>query len=176
MEQGAFVIQELTGDWPVYPGHPLVLATAIMRVFPTFADANNPTDHGWSAALADSRIPGAGDHVGAAMRTLELGSRGANADAMVAYATRYWEAGQAGGHIKNVDAGKTQAEKVEPHFRAMSEQWFKTAETSERKANGRSMGEGAACATGSNAKHGVGGRRIRRFSPSISLRDLSRFR
>jgi len=129
MEQGAFIIQDLTGDWPVYPGHPLVLATAIMRVFATFAGANEPTEHGWCAALGDSRIPGAGDHVGAAMRTLELGSRGEGVDSMVAYATWYWEAGQAGGHIKNVEAGKAQAEKIEPHFRAMSEQWFKTAET-----------------------------------------------
>lgn len=129
MEQGAFIIHELTGDWPVYPGHPLVLATAIMRVFRTFAEANQPTEHGWCAALSESRIPGAGDHVGAAMRTLELGSRGEGVDSMVAYATRYWEAGQAGGHIKNVDAGKAQAEKIEPHFRAISEKWFKTAAT-----------------------------------------------
>ncbi len=100
-----------------------------MRVFRTFAEANQPTEHGWCAALSDSRIPGAGDHVGAAMRTLELGSRGEGVDSMVAYATRYWEAGQAGGHIKNVDAGKAQAEKIEPHFRAISEKWFKTAAT-----------------------------------------------
>lgn len=129
MEQGAFIIQKLTGDWPVYPGHPLVLATAIMRVFATFAEANKPTEHGWCAALGDSRIPGAGDHVGSAMRTLELGSRGADADAMVAYAAQYWEAGQAGGHFKNVDAGKAQAERIEPHFREIAAQFFKNAET-----------------------------------------------
>lgn len=120
MEQGAFIIQELTGGWPVYPGHPLVLATAIMRVFPTFADANQPAEHSWCAALADSRIPGAGDHVGAAMRTLNLGSLGADADNMIAHAMKYWDAGQAGGHINNVDAGKAQAEKIEPHFRAVA--------------------------------------------------------
>lgn len=127
MEQGAFIIQELSGDWPVYPGHPLVLATAIMRVFATFAEANEPTEHGWCAALGDSRIPGAGDHVGAAMRTLELGSRGADSDAMVAYAERYWEAGQAGGHFKNVDEGKAQAKRIEPHFRSIAAEWFKIA-------------------------------------------------
>lgn len=128
MEQGAFIIQELTGGWPVYPGHPLVLATAIMRVFPTFADANLPTQHGWCAALGDSRIPGAGDHVGAAMRTLELGSRGHDADAMVAYASRYWEHGQAGGHLNKVAEGKAQAEKIEPHFREVAAEWFKKVE------------------------------------------------
>lgn len=80
---GAFIIHELTGAWPVYPGHPLVLATAIMRVFPCFADANAPSGQGCTA-LADSRIPGAGDHVGAAMRTLELGLNGEDADCKLA--------------------------------------------------------------------------------------------
>lgn len=134
MEQGSFIIHELTGNWPVYPGHPLVLATAIMRVFGSFGDANEWTEHGWCAALGDSRIPGAGDHVGAAMRTLELGSRGAGVDVMVAYATGYWEAGQAGGHINNVEAGKAQAERIEPHFRDMSGQWFKCVETAKAKS------------------------------------------
>ncbi len=129
MEQGAFIIHELTGEWPVYPGHPLVLATTIMRVFLSFAEANAPSEHGWCAALGDSRIPGAGDHVGAAMRTLELGSRGFDTDAMVTYAKRYWEDGQAGGHVANVDAGKAQAEKIESHFRAIAGRWFNVAET-----------------------------------------------
>lgn len=128
MDQGAFIIEELTGSGPVYPGHPLVLATAIMRVFPSFAAANAPSGHGWCVALADSRIPGAGDHVGAAMRTLELGSRGIAVDDLVAHAMRYWEEGQAGGHAKNVDAGKFQAGMIEPHFRAIAGKWFKVAE------------------------------------------------
>lgn len=127
MLQGAHIIHELTGEWPVYPGHPLVLAAVVMRVFASFAEADHQTEHGWCAALGDSRVPGAGDHVGAAMRTLELGARGADAETMIAHAARYWDAGQAGGHIKNVDAGKAQAQKIEPHFRAMSEQWFKPA-------------------------------------------------
>lgn len=63
------------------------------------------------------------------MRTLELGSRGADADTMIDHAMRYWEAGQAGGHIENVDAGKAQAEKIEHHFRAVSAEWFKSVET-----------------------------------------------
>ncbi|MEQ6436242.1 hypothetical protein V8Z74_14605 [Comamonas sp. w2-DMI] len=124
MEQGAIIIKELTGQWPVYPGHPLVLATAIMRVFSSFTEANQATGHGYCQALADSRIPGAGDHVGAAMRALELGARGQDVDAMVAYAKQYWEHGQAGGHVKNVADGKAQAEKIEPHFRTIAPGWF----------------------------------------------------
>lgn len=71
MENGSITIQEKTGRWPVYPGHPLVLATAIMKVFRTFEEANEPSGRGWCVALAESRIPGAGDHVGAAMQVLE---------------------------------------------------------------------------------------------------------
>ena len=48
---------------------------------------------------------------------------------MIDHAMRYWEAGQAGGHIENVDAGKAQAEKIEHHFRAVSAEWFKSVET-----------------------------------------------
>jgi hypothetical protein len=121
--QGGLVIQELTGKWPVYPGHPLVLATAIMKVFPSFAEANAPSGHGWCEALADSRIPGAGDHVGAAMRTLELGTR-EGVDAMVVYACSYWDRGQAGGHVNYVAEGAEQAMAIEPHFRALAARWF----------------------------------------------------
>jgi hypothetical protein len=124
MEQGAFFIKDLTGDWPVYPGHPLVLAAAIMKVFPNFEAANMPTEHGWCQALADSRIPGAGDHVGAAMRVLQLGASGATEDAMVECAGDYWDRGNAGGHHKKVEPGRAQAQAVEPHFRELAKAWF----------------------------------------------------
>lgn len=124
VEQGSLIIKSITGNWPVYPGHPLVLATAIMKVFPSYAEANKPSGHGWCVALADSRIPGAGDHVGAAMRVLELGIKGAGSDAMVAYAKDYWGRGQAGGHTKYVQTGQEQAEKVEASFRDAASTWF----------------------------------------------------
>ncbi|MDL5034424.1 hypothetical protein QRD43_21150 [Pelomonas sp. APW6] len=124
MEHGAIIIKDVTGDWPVYPGHPLVLATAIMSVFPRFEDANRPTEHGWCQALADSRIPGAGDHVGAAMRVLGLGASGAGTDDMVKAAMDYWDSGNAGGHHKNVEAGRAQAQAVEHRFREMAAVWF----------------------------------------------------
>lgn len=124
MEQGSQIIHELTGTWPVYPGHPLVLATAIMRVFPSYAAAAAPSDHGWCEALADSRITGAGDHVSAAMGVLQLGASGAHADAMVERARDYWDRGNAGGHTKNVAPGQAQAMSVEPHFRELAKRWF----------------------------------------------------
>ncbi len=126
---GRNVILDLSGSPMVYPGHPLVLATAIMKVFGTFDEANAPTGHGWCAALGDDRIPGAGDHVGAAMRTLTVGAEGEGVDAMVAYARRYWEDGQAGGHQRNVAAGAAQARAIEPAFRALAQKWLLAAET-----------------------------------------------
>ncbi len=127
MELGALIVHELTGDWPVYPGHPLVIATAIMRVF---VPGDQPADveaGRWSAALQDSRIPGAGDHVRAAIRLLDRGSRGEILDSLVESARSYWTEGQAGGHDKNVVAGQAQADRIECHFRSTATAWFATA-------------------------------------------------
>lgn len=107
----------------VYPGHPLVLATIIMEIYGSFNEANAPSGHGWCQALADHRIPGAGDHVGAAMRTLAIGAKGGTVDEMVAYANRYWSEGNAGGHLKNVDAGLQQAEALVDRFRDLAAAW-----------------------------------------------------
>lgn len=121
---GGLIIKDLTGDWPVYPGHPLVLATAIMEVFPSFDAAHRKTEHGWCEALGDSRIPGAGDHVGAAMRVLKLGAEGRSADDMIDFARDYWDRGNAGGHHKNLEAGRAQAKAAESHFRDLAKVWF----------------------------------------------------
>lgn len=121
---GSKIIKEITGVWPVYPGHPLVVATAIMRLYPSFEEANKPTKHGWSEALGNSDVPGAGDHVGAAMRVLEMGAQGQSIEEMVAHASNYWVQGRAGGHVDNVEAGKQQAVKIEAAFRDMANRWF----------------------------------------------------
>ena len=109
-----------TGAHMVYPGHPLLLATIIMSAYPHFAAANAPTPYGWPAALGDTRIPGAGDHVYAAMRCLEIGVEGGAIDEMVEFARKYWTEGQAGGHAKNVEAGIAQAQAIEPKFRDLA--------------------------------------------------------
>lgn len=124
MEQGSITIQRLIGEWPVYPGHPLVLATAIMNVFANFEEANAPSGNGFCQALGDSRIPGAGDHVSAAMGVLALGAAGRHAEQMVEAAVKFWESGQAGGHMQSVEAGRLQAEQIRPHFEASAKQWF----------------------------------------------------
>ncbi|MES2888039.1 MAG: hypothetical protein V4739_08495 [Pseudomonadota bacterium] len=33
-ESSVFFIKELAGEWPAFPGNPLVLATLSMKVFP----------------------------------------------------------------------------------------------------------------------------------------------
>lgn len=124
MKHGHNIIHECTGAAMVYPGHPLVVATAIMKVYPNFEEANAKTESGWCEALSDHRIPGAGCHVNAAMRLLKMGVDGAPAEGMIEYGRRYWVEGRAGGHEKNVEAGQAQAEAVEPEFRAMAATWF----------------------------------------------------
>jgi hypothetical protein len=122
--QGAMFIKDRIGEWPIYPGHPLVIATEIMEVFPSFAAANEPTVQGWSAALGDQRITGAGCHVGAAMRVLKIGREGGRPEDMISYANRYWDEGKAGGHVKNVEAGRLQSQAVETRFLELCQSWF----------------------------------------------------
>lgn len=118
------LIKSLTGTWPVYPGHPLVVAVAVMHFYPNYSAASTPTASGWAEALGDIRIPGAGCHVTAAMRTLELGVKGASIDEMVAYAKHYWTDGGAGGHSRFVADGEAQADAIESTFREMAKTWI----------------------------------------------------
>lgn len=120
-------VQERLGGCAAYPGHPLVLSTIIMHAFDNLEAAGKPTVHGWSTALADCRVPGAGDHVGQAMRILRMGREGASADEMVDAARRYWINGNAGGHHANVELGNTQASTIEPLFRATVGAWLRPA-------------------------------------------------
>ena len=123
MEQGEEFIREVIGEWSVYPGHPLVLATTIMAVFPDFLSANKPTEQGWCVALSDGRIPGAGDHVGGAMSCLKIGSEGGTVEQMIEFANRYWVDGNAGGHHKSVQRGIEQAAAIEAKFRELASTW-----------------------------------------------------
>lgn len=126
MEMGQFFIKDQTGEWMVYPGHPLVLACAIARVFPSFEEATKTTDSGWSQALGDCRIPGAGCHVGAAVQVLAMGRQGASVEDMIKRAGEIWVHGKAGGHERNVAAGVEQAKAIEPWFMREIEAWLRS--------------------------------------------------
>lgn len=124
MKSGYGIVKDLSGSDFVYPGHPLVVATVIMKTYPDFQSANKPTGLGFGEAVGDNNVPGAGCHVGAAMRVLQLGSEGCSVDEIVRWAREYWEEGQAGGHTKYVGSGVAQARAIEPHFRELAAQWF----------------------------------------------------
>lgn len=71
------LVKRLTGDYLVYPGHPLVVATVIMSVFDTNQEAAFPAPNEWCQALGDQRVPGSGCHVSAAMNCLRSIHEGA---------------------------------------------------------------------------------------------------
>ena len=123
--QGDLFVQSMSGDLPIYPGHPLVLATAIMDLYPNLASALAPVKSGCSAALSDERLSGAGCHMRAALTCLGIGAGGGSVPEMVECATRYWVDGQAGGHVGQVDAGSAQAEKMSALFQETVQDWLK---------------------------------------------------
>ena len=106
-------------DLIAFPGHPLVIATAIVRTFPSLLSADARTEFGWCQAQSDQRIPGAGDQVAAAMQCLRLGRDGGTVDDMVSYARRAWLSSRAGGYPDQVGAGVDEADRIEPVFRGL---------------------------------------------------------
>lgn len=125
---GNILIKELIGDYPVHPGHPLVIAVAIMSAYPTLASALEKAETGAYVVQTDGRVPGCGAEVDGAISMLSLGVNGATPDEMVEYANSFWISGNAGGHAKYVEPGVAQAQKIEPYFREKAAEWFKIAE------------------------------------------------
>jgi hypothetical protein len=74
--KGDLFIKAHTGQYMVYPGHPLVLACAIMHVFDSLDAATDRSDGEYEAALSSSNIPGSGCHVNAALNVLKAGNVG----------------------------------------------------------------------------------------------------
>lgn len=122
--EGYRLLKEWTGETDfAYPGHPLIIAAMVMSLYPSMTEAGRPCEQGWAEALGDSRIPGAGCHVGAGITALRRASEGQTCDQVVEWANRYWSEGKAGGHVANVPAGLEQAKMVEPHFRRLFASW-----------------------------------------------------
>jgi hypothetical protein len=120
---GAAFVQKLTGAWPVFPGHPLVIAAAIIELYSSFEEAARLSASNTPAAVCNNAVPGTGDHAYAAIDALARGNRGASVDEMVAVANDYWVRGQAGGHVRYVEAGIAQAKLIEPWFREHAAKW-----------------------------------------------------
>jgi len=122
---GDLFIKKHTGNYMIYPGHPLVLACAIMHQFKGIEAAIDRQGLGYEAAMASNNIPGAGCHVHAALTVLKKGAEGCSVDEMVLHANEYWVRGNAGGHDKNVEAGIDQAKALEKWFREHITEWYK---------------------------------------------------
>jgi hypothetical protein len=81
-------IRQVSGTDLVFPGHPVVIACTIMALYPNLAQVTAPPTEGGSAeALADGRVPGAGDCVRSALHAL---TSGASVSEMLEMMRQYW--------------------------------------------------------------------------------------
>lgn len=123
--RGDIFIDEVAGGAIVEPGHPIVLAAAIMHFYPSIAAACKEDDDGYAAAVTDPRIVGRSCHVGAALRLLKQGYSGTTVDKLKVEAGLYWRIGQAGCTPANVAPGEMQADRVLPYFIEKSRTWLR---------------------------------------------------
>ena len=124
---GMHVIKDATGDYPVYPGHPLTLAYEIIQVFPNPEAALKTVQSGnlnCPEAVADSRITGAGGEVYGACELLERARKGEPGEKLIEWADWRWTSSQAGGHVDRVEPGLAQAEKLKALFPGKLAAWL----------------------------------------------------
>lgn len=108
----------------VYPVHPLVAATYALVAFETFEAALEPTEHGYSALVASSRVPGSGDAAYAADRVLRRIRDGDEVDEVLAFADDYWRRATRNGYADRTGDGLEQAHAMEALFRELAmEAW-----------------------------------------------------
>lgn len=117
-------IKEVSGYGTVHPGHPLVIACSIIRTYRSHQACIEKDSEGHCEAIADSRVPGTGQHVRDALKMLGMGSEGASIDDMVSFSHVQWVVGQAGGHSQKVLPGQEQALLLEPWFRVNVGKWL----------------------------------------------------
>lgn len=130
MNDGAQLIQQATGEWPVFPGHALVIAYEILSLYPNVDAALEPVGSGEARrppAVTDIRIDGAGSEVYAACDLLRMARQGQSALALMAWADARWRDGNAGGYAHHVQAGLAQAEKLKADFPAKLAAWLGAA-------------------------------------------------
>jgi hypothetical protein len=60
------------GEYPIYPGHPLMIALFIFRSYPSASKALAPTQHNTYDALGCCEVPGAGDACHTACRMVKM--------------------------------------------------------------------------------------------------------
>jgi hypothetical protein len=128
--EGTRAVVDVTGEYPVYPGHPLTIAWEIMTVFRSPVEAlKTVTTNGLNCpeAVADSRISGGGGEVHRACDLLRRAQQGVSASELIEWADEKWIGGQAGGHVKAIQPGLAQAEKIKPLFAEKLAAWLTVA-------------------------------------------------
>ena len=115
----------------VYPGHALTLAYFIIRTYPTL-DAARSNDSGYGpGALADSRVPGGGGNVHAALDFLwRAGVVGV--DAAIEHADSQWQLETETTYLERREPGQQQADSLKAEFRRTYAAWLELTQTPEQ--------------------------------------------
>lgn len=82
-------------------------------------------------AVADNRISGGGGEVRRACDLLRLAQQGTSPRELIEWADDKWINGQAGGHLKAIQPGLAQAEKIKSLFAQKLAAWLAAAPTAE---------------------------------------------
>lgn len=118
--------KQLLGEWPVYPGHPLTIATVIMHCYETLDAAAANTEHNWPAALGNGDVPGAGGEVYVGLDLLlNIRAGKVSIEEAPAEAQARWLRNGAGGHTDRIAPGQEQADRFQELFLSKASEWFK---------------------------------------------------
>lgn len=96
----------------VYPGHPLVIAYVISKVYTNPSAALEKTEHNAHHALGSLDVPGAGGEVWAAIDVIKGLRDGKSPDSVLQLADHRWEMTTFNGHKDAYVDGQLQADEV----------------------------------------------------------------
>lgn len=116
----------ILGEHAVYPGHALVVAYVIMHVFPDVDSALEDTKHGWSAAVGNGTVPGAGDGAYAGAAVIEMLRQGHTPEEAAEWAQEEWRrrvGPGSGNHERMFQPGVEQAERFIDKFVSKARTW-----------------------------------------------------
>lgn len=117
----------------IHPGHPVVIAFIITKVFPNYDAAAEKWPYG-TAAHTSLLVPGCSGSVSEALRLLQRLRNGADFDAVVADADASWALQKDSGYPhmdeearqkvrQNWEAGQEEAERYKGPLKAQMEWW-----------------------------------------------------
>lgn len=118
----------------IYPGHPLVVAYCVLKVFPSAKAALAPSfdketsrPHGWSAMIGCGSIPGSGDAAYNGERVLAAIWTGRMIiEQAIVYADELWRSSVgpgSGNHELSYEPGLAEAQQYKAEFRTLAAAW-----------------------------------------------------